>query len=90
MDARKTRQIARFIKEEAEPTDICIIGDVNGRTANLSDVHMYWIMMTMDKGDSRDQSNYRGIAIIGCLGKLFTCCVNRPTRLTSYSKTSRF
>ena len=37
-----------------------------------------------NKGDPRDPSNYRGIIILSCLGKLFTSCTN--TRLTSYSK----
>ena len=37
-----------------------------------------------NKGDPRSPSNYRGITILSCLGKLFTSCIN--TRLTSYSK----
>ena len=37
-----------------------------------------------NEGDPRDPSNYRGITILSCLGKLFTSCIN--TRLTSYSK----
>ena len=34
------------------------------------------------KGSAADPNNYRGITLLSCLGKLFTCCVN--TRLGCY------
>ena len=34
------------------------------------------------KGSDADPNNYRGITLLSCLGKLFTCCVN--TRLGCY------
>ena len=33
-------------------------------------------------GARDDPDNYRGIALLSCLGKLFTCCLN--TRLYNY------
>ena len=35
-----------------------------------------------NKGSEKDPDNYRGIALISCIGKLFTSCIN--SRLTEY------
>ena len=34
------------------------------------------------KGDKADPNNYRGITIVSCMGKLFTCVLNN--RLSEY------
>ena len=47
---------------------------------------MHWrykAILFLNMGDPTDPSNYRGITILSCLGKLFTSCVN--SRLTTYS-----